>query len=79
MTMNSFDRMIEENADTLLRQQHQDEIERAIKNAKRTAWDKWWRREWYRGTARIGWRHRRRRGPGRSQQPWSPVGAGVRR
>jgi hypothetical protein len=25
-----------------------DEIERAIANAKRTAWDKWFRKQWYR-------------------------------
>jgi hypothetical protein len=34
------------------------EIERAIDNAKRSAWDKWFRRQWYRAGAM--WR---RRGP----------------
>ena len=51
-----------------------DEIERAIDNAKRTEWDKWWRRQFYMETWRIGKamrcksrkvkRPRRRRRPG---------------
>jgi hypothetical protein len=44
--------MIDENAGRLLRKQYRGEIERAIRNAKRTAWDKWFRRQWYRGGAR---------------------------
>jgi hypothetical protein len=44
--------MIEERGGQLLREQHKNEIERAIRNAKRTAWDKWFRREWYRAAAR---------------------------
>jgi hypothetical protein len=60
MTVSSFDRMAEENAARLLRGSIRDEIERAIANAKRTAWDKWFRRQWYRATAQIarqqGWR-----------------------
>ena len=43
------------------------EIERAIRNAKRTALDKWWRRRFYKETGRMGkqlwrkgaWRRRR--------------------
>lgn len=43
------------------------EIERAIDNVKRSAWDKWFRREWYRATATIG---RARRGQPRRE--WQP-------
>jgi hypothetical protein len=35
----------------LLRKPYRREIERAIANAKRTAWDKWFRRQWYRAAA----------------------------
>jgi hypothetical protein len=52
MTIDSIERMIDENAARLLRKQYCGEIERAIRNAKRTAWDKWFRREWYRAGAR---------------------------
>jgi len=31
---------------------YREEIERAIDNVKRTAWDKWFRRQWYRARAR---------------------------
>ena len=34
---------------------HELEIERAINNAKRTEWDKWFRREWYKVAARRRW------------------------
>jgi len=40
------------------------EIERAIINAKRTEWDKWWRRQFYRETGRMAkrrWQRRARR------------------
>ncbi len=40
-------------AASVVREQYLDEIERAIWNAKRTAEDKWWRRQFYRETARI--------------------------
>ena len=40
-----------------------EEIERAISNAKRSELDKWWRRQWYRETARMarvnGWGKKR--------------------
>ena len=52
MTVSSFDKMIEQIAGRSVREQHRDEIERAIKNAKRTAWDRWWRRQWHRAAAR---------------------------
>ena len=32
---------------------YREEIERAIKKVKRTVWDKWWRRQFYRETAGI--------------------------
>ena len=51
MSSNRFDDQITMVAATMLRNQYRDEIERAITNAKRTAWDKWFRREWYRAAA----------------------------
>ena len=38
-------------AASLLREQYREEIERAITNAKRTAWDKSFRRQWHRAAA----------------------------
>jgi len=46
---------------TKIQEQNRDEIERAIDNIKRSAWDKWFRCEWYRAGARRKW-HRRPRG-----------------
>lgn len=77
MTVESFEKMVAEHSGRLLREQYQDEIERAVRNVKRTSWDKRFRREWYRGTARIGWRHRKE-GSRRRQRPWDPVGAKVK-
>ena len=54
MTVSSFDKMIEEHGVRFLREKHRDEIERAIRNAQRTAWDKWFRKEWYKAGARSG-------------------------
>lgn len=31
------------------------QIERAISNLKRTAWDKWFRKQWYRAAAMRKW------------------------
>ena len=39
-------------AAALLQECNRQEIQRAITNAKRTAWDKWFRRQWYRAAAR---------------------------
>lgn len=46
-----------------------DEIERAINNVKRSAWDKWFRREWYRATATIARKHGRYGQWRRSKRP----------
>ena len=46
-----FDNEMVAVAVSLLREQYRDEIERAIDNAKRLPWDKWWRRQWYRAGA----------------------------
>ena len=52
----------EQHAVCLLKQQNRDEIERAIDNAKRSAWDKWFRKEWYKaGARRKGSRKRHNR------------------
>jgi hypothetical protein len=37
-----------------------DEVERAIENAKRSAWDRKFRREWYKAMARKRWSRARR-------------------
>lgn len=39
-------------AEAMLQESNRQEIERAITNAKRTAWDKSFRRQWYRAAAR---------------------------
>ena len=39
-------------AAALLQESNRLEIERAINNAKRSAWDKWFRRQWYRAARR---------------------------
>ena len=56
-----FDNKIEAMASSVLREQYQDQIERAIRNAKRTAWDKRFRSEWYRAAAMREWPERRQR------------------
>ena len=44
-----------------LTEKYRQETERAVDNIKRTAWDKWFRREWHRAAAlrrqaeRCGW------------------------
>ena len=45
------------------------EIERAIKNAKRTGFDKWFRREWYKAGARRDW-------PNKQNNRWAPQHTG---
>ncbi len=52
--MKQFDDAISAHAKALWLEQQRAEIERAVKNVKRSAWDKRFRREWYRGTWRIG-------------------------
>lgn len=49
----------------LVADEYRQEIERAVDNAKRSAWDKWFRREWHRAGAlrtrrRTGFRRGRR-------------------
>lgn len=80
ITVSSFDKMIEEHGARFLREQHRDEIERAIRNVKRTAWDKWFRREWHRAAAqrrrghrlRPGWAGQRSSSRGRRQASHLP-------
>ena len=45
------------------------EIERAIKNAKRTEFDKWFRKEWYKAGARRKWTRKR-------HNRWAPQHSG---
>ena len=42
-----------------LAEKHREEIEKAIENVKRTAWEKWFRKEWHRAGARRKKRTRR--------------------
>lgn len=51
-----------------LRDEHRQEIERAIDNVKRTALDRWFRREFYRVAARRKWSPRRRAAFGHARQ-----------
>jgi phage gpG-like protein len=44
--MSPFDDVVSKHAKALRLEQQRAEIERAIKNVKRSAWDKWFRREW---------------------------------
>ena len=57
----------------IVQQQQEIEIERAIKNAKRTEWDKWFRKQWYRAAARRGnGRLSKKRAPQRiGRCPWA--------
>lgn len=43
----------------MLAECHRQEIERAVTNAKRSAWDKWFRRQWYRAAAQSRKRYSR--------------------
>ena len=36
------------------------QIERAVNSIKRTAWDKWFRKEWYKAGARRKWSKKQR-------------------
>lgn len=47
-------------APKLIAEQNRQEIERAIDNVKRTALDKWFRKEWYKTAARQRWSKQRR-------------------
>ncbi len=56
--MTQFDDAISAHAKALWLEQQRDEIERAIKNVKRSGWDKWFRREWHRAGAMRKWSRR---------------------
>jgi len=45
--MSPFDDVISAHAKALWLEEQRAEIEHAIDNVKRSAWDKWFRREWY--------------------------------
>jgi len=72
---NRFGKVIAARAADMVQEQQLDEIERAIRNAKRTAWDKWFRRQFYRAAAQRERRYRRMaasRAPQRSERcPWA--------
>jgi len=56
--MNPLDDAITAHAKALWLEEQRAEIERAIENAKRPAWDKWFRRQWYRAGAMRKWPRR---------------------
>ena len=45
--MSPFDDVVSKHARALWLEQQRAEIERAIRNVKRSDWDKWFRREWH--------------------------------
>jgi hypothetical protein len=49
--MSPFDDMVLAHDRVLWEEQQRAEIERAIDNVKRSDWDKWFRRMWYRAAA----------------------------
>lgn len=50
-SLGRFDGIIERQGGAPLRRCYQEQVERAIRNAKRTAWDKWFRRQFCRAIA----------------------------
>ena len=61
-----FEYAINAYAPSILLGNYRREIERAIDNAKRSKWDQWWRRQFYRETAKFAkaYSSRRRRTSG---------------
>ncbi len=80
--MNGLDDVVSVHAKALWLEQQRDEIERAIRNVKRSTWDKWFRREWYRAAWQIAKRQRpgagSRRDRGRGQAPSRPFVSGTK-
>jgi hypothetical protein len=73
--ISSLDRLARQQSAKAIIAAHRDEIERAVDNVKRTAEDKWWRRQWYKAAAQrrrrlkglpTGWRRAR----GQNNEPW---------
>jgi len=50
--------------------QHELEIERAITNAKRTEWDKWFRKQWYRAAWQRDMREKRKQRAEAMESRW---------
>jgi hypothetical protein len=59
--MSPFDDAVLAQARVMWQEQQRAEIERAIKNVRRSDWDKWFRREWRRAAAIRKWTARRSR------------------
>ena len=57
-SLRGFERVVEQQAAELLWKHYEEEIERAVADVKRSAWDKWFQREWHRAAGRD----RRQRG-----------------
>jgi hypothetical protein len=62
MKMKQFDKAIPAHAKALWLEEQQAEIERAIKNVKRSDWDKWFRKQWHKAGAMRKWQRRQARG-----------------
>jgi hypothetical protein len=63
--MSPFDDVVLAHAKALWREEQRAEIERAIKNVKRSDWDKWFRRQWHRAGAMRKWPRRQASDAGR--------------
>lgn len=50
-SLGRFDGIIEQHGGRPLRRRYEDQVERAISNVKRTAFDKSFRQQWYRAGA----------------------------
>ncbi len=49
--MKQFEDLLAKTAADMVREANRQEIERAIDSVKRSAYDRWFRRQWFRGTA----------------------------
>ena len=70
--------MIRQSGPRSLEEKHREEIEKAIDNVKRTAWGKWFRKEWYRTGARRKWAGRGRDWSRRRRHGREAIGQGDR-
>lgn len=52
--ISSLEKVARAQSSRLILESYRQEIEKAIDNAKRTARDKWWRKQWYREAWQLG-------------------------
>jgi hypothetical protein len=63
--MSPLDDVIAAHARAMWLEQQRAEIERAIKNVKRSHWDKWFRKQWHKAGAMRKWQRRQASDAGR--------------